>query len=190
MKLFTHLALLLSSLALAGAAQAVVLSSTSGNAITDFSGTSQVAFDLDLADFSPTTLNFVIEEADLLSPTLSFNAIVRNLSGTPLSHFRFSLQGIVFGAPGSVAPTFGSVKTVQTSDTAASIQFGTPELAEFHFGNPFATGGFSDWLLDTTGLRAGDRFSISANVPEPGTLTLMLAGLFLFSFAKRTRDKR
>lgn len=189
MKPFKQLAVLLSTLALAGAANAALLTSTTGNSVTNYSAPSLLSFDLDLANFSTTKLDFVIEEADLLSSSLSFNAIVRNLSGVGLSRFTFSLQGIAFARPGSVTPTFGTVGATEHSSGAAAVSFSAPEYAEFHFGNPFASDGFSDWLLDVSTLRAGDTFSITAAIPEPSTLALMLASLAMFSFAAGNRDK-
>ncbi|UUZ52540.1 hypothetical protein LP419_24425 [Massilia sp. H-1] len=42
-----------------------------------------------------------------------------------------------------------------------------------------------DWLLNLAGLQAGDRFTLSATVPEPATFTLMLACLFLLGRRQR-----
>ncbi|UUZ46923.1 PhoX family protein [Massilia sp. B-10] len=39
---------------------------------------------------------------------------------------------------GSVTPTFGTLGTVSYASHAAALQFGVPEYAEFHFGNPLA----------------------------------------------------
>lgn len=188
MKMIKLLAAALTAAALCVPASAAILTSSTGAAVTDYSTPALVSFDLDLADFSSTRLHFVIEEGDLLSP-LNLNAIVRNLSGLGLQRFTFTLDGISFAAPGSVKPTFGTLDSVNTSASAAAIAFGTPEYAEFHFGNPFALGNSSNWLFDVAGLRAGDSFSITATVPEPGTLTMMLASLAMFSFAIRNRDK-
>ena len=178
------------TIAFSGAANAALLTSTSGssaNVVTDFSTPSLVAFDLDLHDFSSTRLNFVLQDDDLLGP-LSMNALVRNLSGQGLQHFTFSLQGISFATPGSVTPTFGSIKQMAFDGKTAAISFGTPEYAEFHFGNPFGVAGQSDWVLDTRGLRAGDAFSITANVPEPGTFALFLSALAMMGvYASRRK---
>lgn len=189
MKPFKQFAVLISTLLLAGAANAALLTGSTGNSVTNYSAPALLSFDLDLADFSTTKLDFVIEEADLLAPSLTFNAIVRNLSGSGLSRFTFSLQGITFANAGSVTPTFGTLGATNSSGTAAAVTFSVPEYAEFHFGNPFASGGFSDWLLDVSSLRAGDTFSITATIPEPSTLALMLASLAMFSFAAGNRDK-
>jgi hypothetical protein len=63
---------------------------------------------------------------------------------------------------------------VNQSNYNAAITFAGGEPAEFHFGNPTLVQGRNDWLLDTTGMRAGDTFSIVAEVPEPSTIALML----------------
>ncbi|MCC2954023.1 PEP-CTERM sorting domain-containing protein [Massilia sp. IC2-477] len=184
-KLFTVLA----GLTLSCAANAVVLTTSTGsNLVTDYSGTGLVSFDLDLADFSGSTLNFVLEEADLQGP-LAFNALVRNLAGADLSRFTFSLQGISFtGAPGSVTPSFGTVGRIDASPFATGISFGRPEYAEFQFGN--VLGGGQDWLLATSGLRAGDSFSITATVPEPSTAALLLPMLCMAGLMAARRRKQ
>lgn len=178
------------ALAFAAPVQAAVLSAASGNAVTDYSGAGLAAFDLDLHSFGPTRVDFVLGQDDLLAPALRLNAIVRNLSGAPLQRLTWRLEGIAFGGQGSVTPTFGSLASVSYGSAAAAIQFAAPEYAELHFGNPLAVSGHSDWLLDLSGRQAGERFSIVATVPEPATLSLMLASLFLFSSAVRARDKR
>ena len=171
------LAAALALCSLAPASQAVVLTgSASANAVTDYSTVGQVAFDLDLDDFSPARLDFLVEAGDLIGP-LSLNALVRNLSGSALSSFSFRLEGIRFAGAGSVTPTFGTLGQVGYGSDYASIRFATPEWSEFHFGNPLAVDGASDWLLSTAGLHAGDRFSITTAVPEPSSAALMLAGL-------------
>jgi hypothetical protein len=183
---------LLAALAICGSANAAILTGTSGspgNAVVDYSKPSVVSFDLDLKDFSATTLNFVVEEADLLLPHLTLSAIVRNFSGNGLEQFRFAVHGVSFAAAGSVTPTFGTLGNVTFRDNMASIAFSSPEWAEFHFGDPFAAGQ-NDWLLSNAGLRAGDTFSVTASVPEPATISLMLAALATFAFTRLLRDKR
>ncbi|QNA88256.1 PEP-CTERM sorting domain-containing protein [Massilia sp. Dwa41.01b] len=177
---FTKLAAALAaSLLLAGSAQAAVLLTTGGasaNGVTDYSSAGSVSFDLDLENFSATTLRFVLEDSDLAGP-LGLNALVRNLSGTGLHNFNLQLKGIGFRAAGSVTPIFGAVGEVRHTGQLASIAFARPEWAEFHFGNPLGQPGKADWLLDTRGLRAGDTFVITADIPEPSSLALMLSAL-------------
>jgi hypothetical protein len=181
-------AAMLACLMVAASSPAAVLSAASGNAVTDYSGVGLAAFDLDTRTFERTQLAFVLDADDLLAPVLRLNAIVRNLSGAPLQHFTFRLDGIAFAGQGSVTPTFGTLASLRHDSQAAVLRFSTPEYAEFHFGNPLALAGNSDWLLDLAGMQAGQRFTITATVPEPATLTLMLASLFLFAIAVRSRD--
>lgn len=192
MKLTKLLMAAVATLAFSGAAHAAVLTSTSGstaNVVTDYSTPALVSFDLDLEDFSSTRLNFVLEDGDLLGP-LSMNALVRNLSGFGLSHFTFSLQGIAFANPGSVTPAFGTIKQLTFNSSAAAISFATPEFAEFQFGNPLSLSDKSNWVLDTTGLSAGDAFSITATVPEPSSFALLLSALALMGVYAVRRNKQ
>jgi hypothetical protein len=180
------------ALAYSGAGHAAVLTTSSGaagNTVADYSAPGQVSFDLDLARLAPTRLEFTVEAGDLLGP-LSMNAIVRNLSGAALTGFDFRLDGIGFAQAGSVTPTFGTLGQVGYGSGYASIGFGTPEWAEFHFGNPLAGNGAADWLLSTEGLRAGDTFSITAEVPEPSTAALMLSALCMSSLLTLRRRRR
>lgn len=180
------------TLALAGSANAAVLLTSGGsaaNTIADYSAQGAVSFDLDLENFNAATLRFALEEDDLLGP-LSLNAIVRNLSGTALNQFHFRLNGISFAAPGSVAPTFGTLGGVKHGASYASIAFASPEWAEFHFGNPLGMNGASDWLLDTRGLHAGDTFVISAEVPEPSSLALVLPTLCMAGLMAARRRRK
>ena len=187
-----HFAAALALAALAGSGNAAVLLTTTGspaNVVTDFSVPGAVSFDLDLKNFETTTLRFALEAGDLTGP-LSMNAIVRNLSGTALNQFHFRLNGISFAAPGSVTPTFGTLGEVKHGPGYASIAFATPEWAEFHFGNPLDMQGASNWLLDTRGLNVGDTFVISAEVPEPSTLALMLPTLCMAGLMAARRRRK
>ena len=176
----------------ASSANAAILLTTDGspaNTITDYSVPGAVSFDFDLANFNAATLRFSIEEQDLLGP-LSLNAIINNLSGTALNQFHFRLSGISFAAPGSVTPTFGTLGAVKHGADYASIAFASAEWAEFHFGNPLGMNGASNWLLDTRGLNAGDTFVISAEVPEPSTLALLLPTLCMAGLMAARRRKK
>ena len=192
MQLAKFAAALVAALSISASANAALLLNTSAspaNTVTNYSVPDAVSFDLDLAHLSPTTLRFQLEEADLLGP-LSLNAIVRNLSGSALNGFHFNLQGISYLAAGSVTPTFGTLGGVSHGADYASIAFASPEWAEFHFGNPLAEGGKIDWLLDTRGLAAGDTFVISADMPEPSTLALLLPALGLAGLMAGRRRKK
>lgn len=185
----TKLCAFAGALVLSGAANAALLTGSAGaNPVEDFSGAGSVAFNLDLRDFSSSTLNFVLEADDLQGP-LSFDALVRNLAGADLGRFTFSLQGIRFAGAGSVTPAFGSIKAIDAGATAAVIDFATPEYAEFQFGDVFGAAG-QDWLLDTAGLQAGDRFSITATVPEPSTAALILPMLCMAGLTAAARRRK
>ena len=185
-------AALAATLSFAGSADAALLLTTNGspaNTVTDYSAPGAVSFDLDLANLAATSLRFEIEAQDLLAP-LSLNALVRNLSGTALNEFHFNLSGISFLSPGSVTPTFGTLGTVGYGPSHAGIRFASPEWAEFNFGNPLMVNGQADWLLDTRGLSAGDTFVISAELPEPSSLALMLPVLCMASLVATRRRSR
>lgn len=187
MKLSTLFVPLLAALAMSGSAHAALFTGATGSgAVTDYSTGSLVSFDLDVKDFSRTTLNFVIEQADLQGP-LSVNALVRNLSGANLNQFSFSLNGISFAGAGSVTPNFGTVGNVRFATDAVDITFSTPEPAEFHFGNPTSAPNQTNWLLQTSNLQAGDAFSITTSVPEPASVLLMLSGLAVVGLVTRRR---
>ncbi len=184
----TKLFILAAAMALSGAANAVVLSgSTGSNGVTDYSEAGLVSFDLDLENFSTTTLDFVLEDGDLQGP-LRFNALVRNLAGAGLERFSFSLQGIAFAGAGSVTPAFGTVGAIGAGETAATLRFTMPEYAEFQFGD--VLGGGQDWLLATSGLRAGDSFSITATVPEPSSAALVLPMLCMAGLMAAARRRK
>lgn len=192
MNIVKPLTAVLSALAISGTAHGAIMTGSSGsaaNTVTDYSSASLVSFDLDMRNFSSTTLNFVIEADDLLQPFLGLNALVRNFSGHGLSHVNFKLDGISYAAAGSVTPAFGTVGNTSFSSNDAAIDFSAPEWAEFHFGNPLAAAGKTDWQLSTLGLSAGDTFSITASVPEPGSIALMLSALLLMAYTRRNQQK-
>ena len=186
---------LAAALALPQLSQAAILTGTTGtNTVTDYSGAGLASFDLDLATFTPATFSFVLEAGDLAAP-LAFNALVRNLAGTALDEFSFSLNGIAFFAAGSVTPAFGTVGSTTHGAHMANVVFSAPEWAEFQFGNALGAPGATDWLLDTRGLRAGDTFTITAataaaaEVPEPSSALLAMTALLGMAAAyKRKRN--
>ncbi|MFP5393966.1 MAG: PEP-CTERM sorting domain-containing protein [Gammaproteobacteria bacterium] len=194
MKLIQFIGGLLAAAALSSPASAVVFTGATGAGIdvTDYSAASLASFDLDLHQLSGATLNFVLEASDFQSSTLGLNALVRNLSGAGIGQASFSLTGIRFAQAGSVTPAFGQVDSVSHTDSAASIRFGAPEYAEFHFGDPLTLAGKTNWQLDLTGLSAGSRFAVEAGVaevPEPSSITLLVAGLALLGFGMHRRGK-
>lgn len=175
---------------LSGSAHAVILSSVDaapGNIVTDFSGAGLLSFDLDLAQaFPATTLTYEIEAND--GAQLTFNAIVRNLTGGAIGYAGLSLTQATFGLLGSATRAFGPAAAVAGGGSSATIGFTPPEFFEFYIGDPLGTGIEPNWTLNIAGLRAGDRFSLRLAIPEPATPALVLAGLALaLGIARRRR---
>ena len=180
------------ALMLSSGAQGAVLLGTSGspaNAATDYGAPGLVSFNLDLRNFTGTRMNFVLQEEDLLGP-VNLSAMVLNLGGVPLPQFNFYLQGIGIAGAGSVSPAFGVLDRVHYDADSVGIRFAQAEPAELHVGNPLGLQGKTDWVLDTTGLRAGDTFSIVAQVPEPSTVALTLPMLCMAGMMAARRRRK
>lgn len=191
MKLIRFFSALIALIALGGNAAAATFTGASGSGsnVVDYSSDSLLSFDLDLVNFSPVTLNFVVDADDLSSPYLSFNFLARNLTGDLFERFHVSLNGVTFSGIGTVTPTFGTLVSSGSGATAAWVIFSPPEPAELYFGNPLGLGGQSDWVLNLSGKNNGDVFTITTAVPEPATWMTMLAGLTLLGYsAIRRRD--
>ena len=172
-------------------ASAVILSgytTAPGNTVDDFSAAGLVSFDLNLAKLSSTTIDFIVESADLGGP-LAFNAIVNNFFGAGISNVRLVLDNASFASIGSVGGGgFGSDPSASGSGGAALIAFGSPEFNFFSIGDPFGLGA-TDWSIDVSNLGVGDIFSVSFAIPEPGSVPLVLAGIALTGLLRRRRAR-
>lgn len=163
--------------------------SGAGNSVTNYSEAGLLAFDLDFSHKGSIRLDFAIEAQDLVQPLLSFNALVRNLSGIGFEGVSLSLEGIGFALPKGTLTTdgFQAVQSWGSNSQALWARFEPQLTSEFYIGNPLAEAGAADWTLDLNGRQAGEHFSITVSVPEPESYALMLAGLAAVGWAARRR---
>lgn len=173
-------------------AQAAVFNGAStagGNTFTEYTSGSALSFDLDLVSQAPVTLNFTLESADFSGDAMTFNALVRNLSGLGFDGVRVTLSGITFAMPAGTITTdgFSAVGASGHSATQAWASFVPGLSSEFYVGNPLAVAGATDWTLNLDGLQAGQQFSVTVAVPEPEAYGLAVAGLAALGFAARRR---
>src|SRR5262245_50697511 len=126
------IAALLGACALAGSASAATFQSASGaGAVTDYSGVSLASFDLDFSSFGTTTLNFSFDAGDIGSP-LSFNALVRNLTGLGLEGASFSLLGATWTAGSVGTDGFQTVSGGGHNANNGWVTFNLPLTTEFY----------------------------------------------------------
>ena len=191
MKSSRLIAALCATLFIGANASAAVFTGANGsnaNMVTNYIAGQALSFDLDLMDFTPVTLNFRVEAADLASPALTFSALIRNLTGLGFPQLDVSLENASFAQAGTVMPSFGTLASLTASATSVNATFSPAEPAELYFGNPLGADGQQDWALSLAGLAAGDSFSIRASVPEPGSYALFLGGIGLLWLARRRKE--
>ena len=191
MKTTRLLAALCATFCLASNASAAIYTGASGsnaNIVTNYSAGQALTFDFDMANFSPVTLNFRVDAADLDDPVLTFSTLIRNLTGLGFAQLDVNLDNAVFAQDGTITPSFGTLASFASSAANASATFSPAEPAELYFGNPLAVAGQRDWALSLAGLSVGDSFSIRTSVPEPGSYALLLGGLGLLYMARRRKE--
>jgi hypothetical protein len=155
--------------------------------VEHFSDAGLLSFDIDFANFVPAVLDYRIDDGDLGMP-ITFNALVRNLTGQGLETLRFTLSQGSFSTVGSVSRQFGGSADIGGPGASVLVSFTPPEFLDLEIGNVFgSTPGALDWRIDNLAFNAGDRFSITVAIPEPGTYALMLAGLGLVGWLARRR---
>lgn len=177
---------------LAGQASAATFEGAAGaasNLVTNYSAADLLSFDIDLAQLSSVTLNFRVEASDLVSSQLSFNSLLRNLSGQGLGSIHVLLHGATFASPPSSITTDGfvAVSGSGASSTAAWASFSPAWTSELYIGNPLQTPGATDWTLSLAGRQVGDAFSVTVAVPEPETYAMVLGGLGVLGLMARRR---
>lgn len=172
-------------------AQAAVFNgatTATGNVVVEQTLGSDLSFDLDLASKSPVTLNFTLESSDFSGDTLTFSALVRNLTGLGFDNVSVKLSGITFSNAGTFATDgFAAVATSGSSASQAWASFTPGVTSEFYIGNPFGNAGQANWALNLDGLHAGNQFSVTVAVPEAETYALALAGLAVVGLGLRRR---
>jgi hypothetical protein len=171
-------------------AQAASLASSSpaGQAVTDYSVSGLASVDIDFTTGQPVTLAFEIDAAEAAAGSLSFSAVLNNLTGLNLPQAGFSLLagGVTIVEPaGSVNGAFAPVVSTWWTPTSAGGVFDpdpsagpdTGEGFQATLGNPLGQPGRVDFTLRLDGLSAGDQVSMVIAVPEPAEWAFMLAGL-------------
>ncbi len=185
---------LLLGTALALPAQALILDGVTTQGATvvqDYSGAGLMAFDIDLHNGAPVVLSFVVEEADLAGP-ISFNAVIRNLSGQGLEGLAFSFSSGGIAQIGTVTRFFGGQTELLGGGGELQIRFTPAEYYDVELGDAFgSTAGAANWVLQADQWVGGTRFDlVVSSVPEPASAALLLAGLGLVGRLASRRRKR
>ncbi len=162
------------------------------NSVLSFGAGAAQSFDVNFGVLTRVTLAFVTFRDEPL-PSMSFNALVNNLTGFNFDGLTVQLTGgAVFQTPyGTVTPTFGTISGIGITPTLVTTNLSAGEGYALNFGNPLGQPGQSDWTIDFSNVQSGSTFGVTiAAVPEPETWGLMLAGLGLMGAMVRRRASK
>lgn len=170
-------------------AHAVTLESATlaGNALdTSFSTSSLISLDLSIWNHDVLSFDFAVDADDIAAGSVSFNSIVRDVSG-----LGFGSLSIMLNKGDFTIPTDSLRAATVEGDLLTSDYFSGAMVTEFYIGNPFIEDGVSDWTIGFSGMNAGDTFRLNIGVtpavPEPADWAMLLAGLgmIVLSAARR-----
>ena len=113
--------------------------------VADYSALGLVSFDIDLKNGSPVVISWRIDDEDLLAP-ISFNAVIRNLTGQGLQGLALTLDRGGFASVGSVTRQFGGTTDVSGSGATRTLMFTPEDYLDVELGN--ALGGAGQAGLD------------------------------------------
>lgn len=178
------------TLALAGgSAQAVTVSSVTdnGNAVdTLFTAGTHIGVDVSFTGTSPVVLSFLLDADDIAAGVLTFDAIIREITGGDLSPLHLGLAGASFSLAGDATALDGGALAVGGAGGGWTLNAASA-TNEAYVGDPFDGGG-NDWQISTAGLSAGQGITLTVSqVPEPQSMALLLAGLGLTALVRRIR---
>ncbi len=186
------------ALLLAGSAQALTVSNTNADGqsvsslvLSSQFGPSLLAADIGFERAATVSFELTLDAVDE-GQSFEFNAVISALKGHQIEALEVRLSGAEFAWVGSLTPAFADLAS-QNGDAQFQHYLLSPaESFGIDLGNPFAHAGDSDWQINSFGLKAGDKvtLSISSAVPEPSSWTLLAAGAALLLAARRRAQRR
>lgn len=173
------------------AATLTSIDAIAGNTATSYevSG-SQISVDFDFASYSPTTLNFAVDQGD--AAAYNFDSAVNFFSSYGADSLTLALTGGATFDLGNVAAAFSNaIASLNAAGDILTISFSPTEYVGVELGALDSTVG--DFLINRNGLNAGDAFSLTVTagaVPEPATWAMMIAGFGLVGGVMRRRQDK